>query len=469
MVLIDLLQPRHNYAPQEGLGHIYLPTSLLTAGARLLHAGVKVKFHDENLAPADLSSRYVGVNLIGSAYIPEMIKLQGRIVQEIGEDPTFLLGGRVVDGLTPSQFDQLFGDSYNGNNDEVLTRILGINPAVLPSPEKTSLIPAYQKLDDKVMKKYLEQEISLYVSQGCKFSCNFCAAVRTVKDPFTGKVTKIKESYRDPSIIHDELDYLVSRAEKLDLHKLQIYLSNLDLFQTPSELLKFAQAVKEVKNNHHGFDIQMRALSTVDSFLEARDSRKSLLSGKKVVEEMIEAGLEKIGFGIDGMTPAVWNAIKKGHNSQDACIEAIRSSREDFGLTPETLMVFGHEGIDTEETLALAYQFTLDMVDRFGAIPRPHVAKAFIPGNDGWNNQRYATQIQALLDHPESFQSLDFTALPSLITHPNPALRDVTTGYFMQICDIPSNKTLYVKPITPELTPEEADEVKRFNQGRYDL
>ena len=44
---IDLVQPRHNYAPKEGVGHIYMPTSLLTVGARLLNAGAEVTFHDE--------------------------------------------------------------------------------------------------------------------------------------------------------------------------------------------------------------------------------------------------------------------------------------------------------------------------------------------------------------------------------------------------------------------------------------
>ena len=73
---IDLIQPRHNYAPKEGVGHIYMPTSLLTAGARLLNAGIDVTFHDENLRPLEVSSNYVGFNLLGAPYIPEVIKLQ---------------------------------------------------------------------------------------------------------------------------------------------------------------------------------------------------------------------------------------------------------------------------------------------------------------------------------------------------------------------------------------------------------
>ena len=64
MLKIDLIQPRHNYAPPYGLGHVYMPTSLLTIAARLLHAGVDVTIHDENIEPAKITSNYIGINLL---------------------------------------------------------------------------------------------------------------------------------------------------------------------------------------------------------------------------------------------------------------------------------------------------------------------------------------------------------------------------------------------------------------------
>ena len=66
MVKIDLIQLRHNYAPHpsvERLGHIYMPTSLLTAGAVLQNAGIGVAIHDENFSPSDITSKYVGIKL----------------------------------------------------------------------------------------------------------------------------------------------------------------------------------------------------------------------------------------------------------------------------------------------------------------------------------------------------------------------------------------------------------------------
>lgn len=458
----DLIQPRHNYALTEGLGHVYMPTSLLTVGARLLKSGIDVKFHDENLNPAQISSDYVGFNLLGAPYIPEVIKLQERIRKKIGEK-TFLVGGQVVSGLSPDQLKRLFGSStYNGNDDSTLARILSIDERALPSPEQTSLIPAYERLDDKAMEKYLSKEFSLYVSQGCKFSCDFCAAVRTYRDPATGQTTKVKESYRDPSIIQEDVAYLVGKAKYFGLGELQLYMSNLDVFQTPQQLLKFAYAVQEVKRENPDFKISLRGLATVDSFLRARDN------APKSIEELVNAGFNTVGFGVDGWTKDVWTAVKKGHNTEEKCLEAIRSTREDFGITPEILMVFGHPTADTEESLGAAYQVTRMVVGAYGAVPRPHVSKDFIPGNNGWRGPEHVKAVESLLKNPESFQSLDFTALPSPLTHPNGRIRELATKYFLKMCELPGNTTQYVRPVTPDLKSEELEEVRRFNEGRFD-
>lgn len=102
MSSVDLIQPRHNYAnpPEvEQHGHIYLPTSLHTAGARLAHAGVDVRVQDENLRPLEINSGVIGVNLLGSPYIPEVIKLQRRIQETTRDDLRFILGGQVMNGI----------------------------------------------------------------------------------------------------------------------------------------------------------------------------------------------------------------------------------------------------------------------------------------------------------------------------------------------------------------------------------
>jgi len=451
---IDLVQPRHNYAnpPEvERYGQIYLPTSLHTAGARLLQAGVDVKVYDENIRPSTISSESVGVNLLGAPYIPEAISIQRRIHNERNGSLNLILGGQVINGISQEQRMQLFGqNSVNGNDDSELSRALGIDERALPKPESTSLIPIYEQISDEDMKEYLSREFSLYVSQGCKFACEFCAAARTSK-----------EIYRDINVLEEELSYLVKRAERLGLNKLDIYMSNLDVYQSPDQLLDFARVCKNIKKQNPNFSLNLRGLATVDSFLHARATKR------EAIEELREAGFDTVGFGVDGVAP-VWKAIKKGHNTEAKCVEAIRSARQDFGITPELLMVFGHAGIDTAETLQMAYAFTQDMAEKYGAIPRPHIAKSFIPGNSGWLKEENAAAIKLLIEHPEAFQCLDFTALPCALTHPDCSIRELAAEYYLKICSIPGNTTKPVKPIVPRMSEQEIFEVKKYNAGRYD-
>ena len=463
---ILIIQPRHNYAsdPQKELkGHIYLPTSLLTAAARLIRAGIEVILHDENLRPAQITSNKIGVNLVGAPYIPEVIKLKEKLQLQIRDQIELILGGAVISGLTRDQITKLFGkNAINGNNDVELTQALGIKQEDMLPPEKTSLIPAYEQISDEDMYEYLNREFTFYLSQGCKFACDFCPAVRTRRDLTTGKMIKCRESYRNINIAEKDLEYLIIRAKKLGLNKLSMYLSNLDVFQTPDKLMLFARKVNAIKERHPDFKIILRGLSTVDSYLKARGNNR------ECVEELIKAGFNTVGFGVDGMTPEVWKKIKKGHNTEDKCIEAIRSAREEFGITPEILMVFGHLNADTPETLKLAVEFTKEMVKKYGAVPRPHVAKSFVPGSDGWNKPENQEAVEALINNPEAFQSLDFTALPSPLTHKDPRLIELVTRYFLEICQIPGNTTQATQPILPEMSEEEIAKVKKQNEGKYD-
>ncbi len=344
-----LIQPRHNYAPVAGegkFGHIYLPTSLLTAGAVLQDAGIDVNLHDENLSTKNITSRYVGINLLGAPYIPEAIKLQTAIREETGNKTIFFLGGKVIDGLTDNQFLRLFGkDSYRGNDLGLVSRVMDGNESVR-NPLNASLIPMYEKIPDEVMKEYLSREISFFVSKGCSSVCDFCAADKGMP-----------ETYRDQYVLKNDLSYLVGRAKVLGLNNLSIYMCNLDVFQTPQELKKFATAVCDIKKENQGFEIYLRGLSRVSSFLDAR--KPTNLMNRGSIESIIEAGLHTVGFGVDGGSAESWKNNHKGQNER-MCIEAIRSAREDFGLTPETLMVFGHVNVGATDPRA-AYDFAKSM------------------------------------------------------------------------------------------------------------
>jgi|SRR5579871_1151075 len=460
---LDLIQPRHSYAPppESGeYGHVYLPTSLLSAASRLIAAGADVTIHDENLRPAAVSSSTIGISLLGAPYIPVVQRMQARFDREAGS-PQYLMGGRVISGLSPSQFRSLFGDrAINGNDDGQVSRALRV--PCLPAAEETSLIPAYRQISDADMRAYLSGEISLYVSQGCKYACDFCAALRSTQDATTGEVRRIKETYRNPSVIQEDLIYLLRKAHTLGIPELRIYMTNLDAFQTPAELGSFARAVNAAKQSEPRVGVKLRGLATVDSYLQIRRHHP------RVLEDLADAGFWSVGFGIDGMTAQVWRKIHKGFLTEDNCIETIRSVKRDYDWTPEILMVFGHHGADTHDTLQLAVDFAGDMAAKHGAIPRPHVSKAFIPGNNGWRESGYADAVGRLIQYPDAFQALDFTALPSPLTHRDAKLRDLTEEYFLRMCSLPGNTTIPVKPISPGMSDGELLAVRAFNQGRYD-
>lgn len=459
---ITLFQPRHTFASEEGEGHIYLPSSLTTVASRIISAGGDVEIQDGNLRKPNFNRSIVGANVVGAPYIPIAIDLKRLMQETLGSEAKLILGGQVISGLTADQFSRLFGTNvFNGNNEDTLKKLLGLELRAMPAPEETSLIPAYEKIFDKDFKKYMEHEFCLYLSQGCKFGCEFCAANRTFLDPVTGDVTQVKERYRNLQIVEDELKYMVERATKLGIKTLDIYLSNLDTFQTPEKLKQFAQIVNDIKKLNPGFTFKMRGLSTAAAFMDTYHQ------DKETITAMVDAGLWSIGFGVDGVSKEVWKSIKKGHNQKDKCIDAIRLTRQEFGITPEVFMVVGHEK-DTPQTLMEDIEFVLDMSEKFGAAPRPYVAKSIVPGNTGWADPKNKEIVDQFIQHPEYFQALDFCALPSSITHPSKEMHPHIIKAFMLMTAIPGNTTHPVYPISPDIDAQTAEIYKKLNQGKFD-
>lgn len=126
------------------------------------------------------------------------------------------------------------------------------------------------------------------------------------------------------------------------------------------------------------------------------------------------------------------HGIRKGHNSEDACIEAVRVAREAYGLKPEILMVFGGTA-EHERSLQLAVQFSADMVERYGAVPRPHVSK-----------------------------------LPSGISHPNTELRQLVATYYLELTQISGSTTEPIYPLSPEFDETTQAPHRQRNTGTYD-
>jgi len=464
---LTLIQPRHIYAPdfkEKQLGHIYMPTSLIAIASVLKKTGIQVSLYDENIDMFDWHSNIIGINLLGAPYIPCAIDYLKKLNDKFGENNyRLVIGGQVVNGLTKEQFFSLFGkNAINGNNIHELASLFGLRAEQFSPVEKISFIDGYNLLDDNNFRLYLQTEAGFYLSQGCKYSCTFCGASRSRINPITNQKERCVEQYRDIDMAVKDIEFLIQKSLQFDIHELNFYLSNLDLFQTPDCLSKFADKLLLLKEKYLNFDIHFRALATVKSFLDVHKNCPELLF------KLVKVGLNKIGFGVDGASPIVWKKTKKPH-TKSACINAIKVIKETYGIIPEILMVFGYDEFDNEETLKLTLDFAHQMNDIYGAIPRPHVAKDVLPGSDNWYKKEYAEKVNCLINNPNLFVNLDFTALPSEITHANERFRELTAKYYLEMCAMSDSLTQYVKPISQEMSDSELQDVVKFNLERYDF
>jgi len=463
---IVLIQPRHTFAPsfeEKKIGHVYLPTSLISVASILINSGNQVSFIDENIDKYDFKNNIVGINLLGAPYIPTAIEFSQKMRNKFGDNYHLLIGGQVIDGLTKEQFSLLFGkNAINGNNTKELSTFFGLKHNDLLPVEKISFVDGYNLITHYNFKLYLKNELGFYLSQGCKYSCTFCGAKRNKINVKTNLREKCVEKYRNIDIAIKDIEFLVQKAIYYNIHELHMYLSNLDLFQSPHFLSEFVDRLLLLESRYIGFQINFRALATVTSFLKVHETCPELLL------KLIKSGLYRIGFGVDGASPIVWKKTKKPH-TKSGCINAIKIIKEQYGITPEILMVFGYDEFDTEKTLKLALEFAYQMNVKYGAIPRPHVAKDFIPGSDNWNSPEYSDRVKALINNPDLFLNLDFTSLPSEITHTDEKFRCLISKYYMDMCSMPDSLTQYIKPINIGMSDRELFQIKEFNLGRYDF
>lgn len=460
---LALVQPRHVYAHeavQVKHGQIYFPASAYFAAERFRASGIDCAVYDENLIPWRGTERMVGFACIGSPYYSP-ISLRLASLREQGVSDLWV-GGQGINGLDPAEIELIFGNDVRNTIPQELDDPSKGERKKLPKQEEVSIAHSILSLSESDFATYFSQETPLYLSQGCRFSCTFCGAERARPASVLGPTVHKREIYRDLAGVSKELNAVALRSRRIGLDRSKFYLSNLDLFQSPKQLRGFLDIVREVSSDYPEHKFLFRGLATSTSFMLTHRQNP------KIIEEFVDLGLEQVGFGIDGATPEVWRAIRKPHSS-DECLEAVAVAREVYGITPEVLMVFGHEGHDNVKSLALAVDTVRLTVEKFGAVPRPHVAKALVPGNDGWYSQRFAKERDFLLSNLWAFQFLDFTCLPTDVTHPDPLFRNSVAAAFLEICNMPTCLTKHVLPEDRRLSSTEYNEAVSFNKGRYDI
>ncbi len=422
-----LIQPAYPY----GKPQTWLPTSLHKVAAGFEAGGTQTDVVDLNLEPFPSLQNYdnVGIGVIGMPYIPETRRIAKRVFEETGKTP--LIGGPIIEFFTPDEFQEIYPNSAQVRGEIVhknskLGRTIKKTDPVLQF-KGIEAVPVYEvsiaqrikQMPDDSLKKYLENEFDFFVSQGCKYGCHFCAAAKNRREEFS-----------EHHVMQSDLEAICEAAGRLQVPKLNMYLSSLDLFQNPEQFKEVLGLFAHMRKKYRPIDIEVRGLSRCDSFLTAIEQFSEFYT------LIPESGLRTIGFGVDGVEQATWNEQNKRNKSLSDFERTFTICRE-LGVTPESLMVTGFHNPHTYEgsliELKRTVEYAIKWADKYGAVCRPHVAKDFSPGNTGWENPKWAEQRARLVRNPDRFMCLDYLMPATELSHPDPGFRGHVNDAFWKI------------------------------------
>jgi hypothetical protein len=317
----------------------------------------------------------------------------------MGYRQPIFIGGEGVARLQPIDFKSWFGEN-NGvvqiKTDSDLTEAVGIQIGTKPilSAFETSMVPMLKRLPVEWLTRYLTQEFALFMSNGCIFNCNFCAALK-------GK----PEEYRTIESLADEVEFIVRHLATIGHPFFTAYVTNLDMFQNPEQLEERFVVIHRICEKY-GITPRLRGLAT------SKCTVGSCRKDPELPHRLHHLGLGIVGFGADGASELTWRRENKRHNSISELEEAVGMMR-DANISPELLMVLGFQGSQSKEIFAdLHFSFRHALR---GAVIRPYLAKSRTPSGRWPENDPQVEQFRkdvSLLDR------LDYAMLGSRETHP---------------------------------------------------
>ncbi len=394
VVLVDLGYP---YGKK-----VYMSGSVVAIAAQLMAVGHKVDIVDFNIdKPGDerVSSLFsgadvIGASVMGSPGIPRAIKFAKQTSRRYPHAKV-VLGGQVTSHFSKEQFRTVFGTTalqVASENDHA--QLFG----ALPSAYEIPYQPVWEHMGNERLRKYLEHEFSLVLSQGCIYKCKWCSASKGQK-----------ETFRDLTAFRNDLRFLLKKAQSFGICKLECYASNLDFFQTPKAIFQYMKAMAE-EQEETGVQLRTRCLTCMGTFLAASEQHENF------AELVQRSGLWCAGFGVDGTSREEWDEEGKTQNKMED-IEAAYNLAHQLGLRSEVLTVMGQHSdkvfLRLLQTIAQFFWF----VDRWpNTVLRPYVYRGILPGNDGWyENPEVA---EGLIQNPALFYDLDICGLANSTTHP---------------------------------------------------
>lgn len=414
---IALIQPQY---PHGGKKQTYLPAGVLNLGSRLVQAGAEVDFIDLNRTEFQASleilerADVIGITVLGPPYIPEVIKTI-REMRKAGLTQPILVGGQ---GVSLLKDESNFAKWFDGlgavriKDASEVASYCGVAPENIPSEYQTSLVPMLEKISQEELRAYLTTEFPLFLSQGCAFNCDFCAADKAKK-----------EKYRTCESLEEEVRWVCKYLTSIGHTELRAYLSNLDGFQTPKELEKGLAIVKKVCESY-GIVPHLRCLAT---------SRCTFIACRKDPElpsRLRDCGLEIVAFGADGADKETWDSQNKTHNSMLE-LQSVADSMEKAGITVELLMVIGFQN-NSMMSLYKSFVFSLRQAWR-GRIIRPYLAKSQTPAGR-W--QKDDPLVKAMVADPTLLSRLDYAMIGSVQTHPKFFHRMVANGVYLALIGV---------------------------------
>lgn len=411
---VTLLQPGHLYGGRQ----TYLPGSLLNLGSRLIAVGVSVSFFDLNhncLADKEVQKQLhlsdrIGITVLGTPYIPTVRELIVAL-RKSGYQQPIMVGGEGVIRLTRVQFNQIFqrlGTVWQVTDDEQLGAVVNKRWGV-PSMYEVSMVPMLRQLSNSQLEQYLKREFCLFIGQGCKFNCDFCAAAKGQK-----------EQYRSLDALAEELrfiaKFLFGRTDRM-----WVYLSNLDILQTPDKFEEALYLACRIAGDH-SLRLEARGLATTRCTVQAIERDPRLL------RRLRSYGLSCIGFGVDGADEETWRRVHKNHNTLPEIERAVQAT-QDAGIKAELLIVMGFGGEDAR-VLWRSIRYGFEHALR-GTRVRPYLAKEGAPGSAAWDHDE--VMVERFLKDPELFRCLDYAMLGSSLTHPDSKQRRLTNAAYLAL------------------------------------
>lgn len=410
---IFLIQPRYPHGwskPQT-----YLPATLMNLGSRLMKIGIEVGFADLN--HTDLSdcreemesSDFIGFSILGMPYVSDVVKLI-RILRAHGFKQPMLVGGQGIARVEPAHFERWFGGlgAIHIRTDLDITQALNLEIGALHSHFDISMVPMLKKLPDSELRKYLTSEFAIFTSQGCIFSCAFCSAAKGQK-----------EQYRSLPTFTEELEFVCDYLQRIGCRELRLYLTNLDLFQTPEMLKIFLDRIKEV-TKRYGLTPRLRGLAT------SRFTFRAIQADHGLAKRARECGLEIVAFGADGANEETWRRQNKRHNSLTE-LEIVCNTMQAAGITVELFMVMGFPD-DKFKNLWPGVKFSLRQAMK-GRVIRPYLAKQTPGGN--WPEGDPI--VEKFLSRPELLVRLDYSMIGSEHSHPNRVQRWLSNAAYLVV------------------------------------